>query len=62
MRGMHSDAWFKPSFAHSHGNLEFSWGFGWQASRLLERLDIFFVGAWASMCGGFMMIWMGTVL
>lgn len=57
-----SDAWHEPSFMHTQGTLDFSWGFRRQSGRLLERLDRFYIGAWASMFTGSMMIWPGTAL
>ena len=57
-----SDAWHEHSFTHTEGSLHFSWGFRRQAGRLLERLDRFYIGAWAAGIGGSMMIWPGTAL
>ena len=57
-----TDAWHEQSFMHSDGSLHFSWGFRRQAGRLLERLDRFYIGDWASSIGGSMMIWPGTAL
>lgn len=57
-----ADAWHIHSFVHTEGSLDFSWGFRRQAGRLLERLDRFYVGAWAIGLGGSMTIWPGTAL
>ncbi|MCO5591743.1 hypothetical protein L7F22_045735 [Adiantum nelumboides] len=55
------DAWHVPSFGRRRGSLSFSWGFRGQV-RLSERLDRFYVGAWAASRGGSSHIWTGTVL
>ena len=57
-----SDAWHEHLFTHTEGTLQFSWGFRRQAGRLLERLDRFYIGAWAAGIGGSMTIWPGTAL
>lgn len=54
------DAWYTPSFAHLPSSLAFSWGLRRQQGRLLERLDRFYVGDWASFMGGSICIWPGT--
>ena len=54
------DVWCMPSFAHQPCSLGFSWGLRRQQGRLLERLDRFYVGSWASHLGGSICIWPGT--
>ncbi|MCO5596732.1 hypothetical protein L7F22_050800 [Adiantum nelumboides] len=56
-----ADAWLTPSFGQRRGSLSYSWGFRGQL-RLLERLDRFYVGAWAAARGGLTAIWAGMVL
>lgn len=55
------DTWHMPSFVHQPRSLAFSWGLCRQQGRLLlERLDRFYIGDWASYLGGSICIWLGT--
>ena len=56
------DAWHVPSFGRRHDSLDFSWGHHRQGARLLERLDRFYIGDWASEVGGSTCIWPRTSL